>query len=447
MTAVNSISIRTRSGLFFSYEHSLKLISPWLLTVLLFLCLPVAHGAPIRNVILCIGDGMGPEQVKAARYYAGTNLFFETLPYQSTMTTHSTNSSVTDSAAAATAMATGIKVNNYVISLRIPGDSSESETTLEYFKSRGKATGLVATSYITHATPAAFGAHETSRYNLTQIAGDYLNQTRPNILFGGGTNGMSVAAAQAAGYTVVTDTNGLFALDTEAEAFVSGQFGTTHLPYELDGLGNLPHLHEMTQVALNLLDNDPDGFFLMVEGSRIDHAGHDNDLPRNIHETLEFDRSVETVFNWMGDREDTLILVTADHETGGLLVTADNGVSNYPSVTWSTTGHTSTPVPVYALGLNAHLATGIIDNVQIHTVSISSALVPELCLSAEADASEFHMVWTSSSGDVYRVEQILNVASNDWQTVDTYTSTSTRLSVSITNLPPTQQSFYRMISL
>jgi alkaline phosphatase len=118
-----------------------------------FALLQTAWTAPIRNVILCIGDGMGPEQVKAARCYAGTNLFFEEFPYQTNMTTWSANSTVTDSAAAATAMATGIKVDNGVISLQLPGNGSETETLLEYFKERDKATGLVATSYITHATP------------------------------------------------------------------------------------------------------------------------------------------------------------------------------------------------------------------------------------------------------------------------------------------------------
>ncbi|MEN7973473.1 MAG: alkaline phosphatase [Verrucomicrobiota bacterium] len=410
-------------------------------------CLPSTQAGSIRNIILCIGDGMGPEQVKAARFYVGTNLFFESFPYQSTMTTQSASSSITDSAAAATAMATGVKVNNYVISLRTPGDGSELETLLEYFKDRGKATGLVVTSYITHATPAAFGAHEPSRNNLTQIASDYLSQSKPNILFGGGANGMTPSSALAAGYAVVTDANELFALDADAETFVSGQFGTTHLPYELANLGNLPHLHEMTQIALEILDNDPDGFFLMVEGARIDHAGHANNLTNNIHETLEFARSVETVFNWMGDREDTLILVTADHETGGLAVVADNGAGNYPTVTWSNTGHTAAQVPVYGIGLNAHLATSVFDNIDIPTVASSMAHVPEWCLSSQADATGFHMLWTSSSNDVYQLENTVSLAPPiNWQPAGTFTATTTRLSISITNLPLTEQRFYRLIS-
>ena len=136
MTALRSMSARGRLFDLFPIGNTLNLKSPWLLTALLLLCLPAARAAPIRNVILCIGDGMGPEQIKAARCYAGTNLFFESFPFISEMTTHAVDGSTTDSAAASTAMATGTKVDKYVISLRIPGDGGELETLLEYFKNK-----------------------------------------------------------------------------------------------------------------------------------------------------------------------------------------------------------------------------------------------------------------------------------------------------------------------
>ena len=156
-----------------------------------------ALAAGPKNVIFLIGDGMGPEQVKAANYYNGGSLSFELFPYQGLVTTYAANSSVTDSAAAGTALATGYKVNNGVISQARPANAdypvygSEMETLLEYYKAEGKSTGLVTTTYMIHATPAAFGAHESSRDNTSGIAADYLNQTRPNVLFGGGFNGMS----------------------------------------------------------------------------------------------------------------------------------------------------------------------------------------------------------------------------------------------------------------
>ncbi len=272
-----------------------------------------------KNVIILIGDGMGPEQVKAAGIYAnGTpgGLSFEQLPDQAEMTTYAANDPVTDSAASATAIATGVKVNNGVISLARPGDGQPLTTVLEIFKAQGKSTGLVTTTEITHATPAAFAAHQPTRNNQLQIAQDYLKTSLPQVLFGGGGSGMSAQAADTAGYTVVTSEQMMQALDTETVTRVSGQFGLGHLPYEYDGMGNLPHLRDMTKTALNILDNDPDGLFLMVEGGRIDHAGHKNDIKRNVMETLEFAKTVTEVLKWAENNPDTLVIVTADHETG-----------------------------------------------------------------------------------------------------------------------------------
>ncbi|MHC4985560.1 MAG: alkaline phosphatase [Planctomycetota bacterium] len=340
------------------------------LSCLLALALPAVAAQP-KNVIVMIGDGMGPVQVEAAGMYAGSDMSFEALPFQGMVTTYSANSAITDSAAAATALATGQKVNNGVISMAYPGDGSELTTALESYQATGRATGLVTTTYMTHATPAAYGAHEPSRGNLSQIANDYLTQTQPNILFGGGANGMSTGAATTAGYTVVTDHAGLVGLDTSTETYVSGQFGTYHLPYEYDQSPSV-HLSEMTSVALDILDNDADGFFLMVEAGRIDHAGHENNIGRNIFETIEFSNTVQTVLDWAATRTDTLVVVTADHETGGLSITQDNGVGVLPTVSWGSGGHTAANVPVYAWGLNARNISGTVDNTFIHTLSMMS---------------------------------------------------------------------------
>jgi len=329
-----------------------------------------------RNVIFMIGDGMGPEQVKAANYYNGGPLVFETFLHQGLLRTYAANASVTDSAAGGTALATGVKVNNGVISMAYPGDGRELQTLLEHYQAAGKSAGLVSTTYLTHATPAAFGAHEPSRGNTSQIAGDYMNQTRPNVLFGGGGSGMSTSTAAAKGYTVVTNRVGMQGLNTETETMVSGQFGSGHMPYEYDGnYTSLPHLSEMTNTALSILDNDPDGFFLMVEGGRIDHAGHmSNSNPdlktrRNVGETIEFANAAQVALNWAAGRTDTLIIVTADHETGDLTVTGDNGAGVYPSVYWGSTGHTATNVPVYAWGPNAHLVNGVMDNTDMFAIA------------------------------------------------------------------------------
>ena len=366
-----------------------------------------------KNVIFFIGDGMGPEQVKAGNYYLGGPLSFELFPYNGVLTTYSADATTTDSAAAGTALATGVKVNNGVISMAYPGDHSELETLLEYSQTLYKSTGLVTTTYMAHATPAAFGAHEPARGNYTQIANDYLTQTKPNVLFGGNSY---MSGASGAGYTVVSTYSEMSALATESydpdlpTFFFSGQFGSGYMPYEFDGdYSVLPHLSEMTATALAILDNDADGFFLMVEGGRIDHAGHlSNSDPDKtaymVWEVIEFANAVQVAIDWAAGRNDTLILITADHETGGLTVTGDNGAGYYPSVSWGSTGHTAANVPVYAWGENAELVGGVMDNTDMFGV-VTATLSPEASNPSPADDAagvdiDADLGWTAGAGAV-----------------------------------------------
>jgi alkaline phosphatase len=324
------------------------------------------------SLILFFGDGMGFEHVKAAGMFwngsAGT-LLFEGFLDQNSMTTDNISGGITDSAASATAMATGIKVANSVISMSPPGYSTPLQTLLEEFKGLGWRTGLVTTSFVSDATPAAFGAHEPDRTNLSNIVDDYLNDSRPNVLFGGATS-ITPQRAQSAGYTVVTDRNSMQALNTDTTTFVSGQFGSSYMPFAFDGLGSLPHLSEMTDTALDILDNDPDGFFLLVENELTDNAGHANDIQDIVYEIKEIDDAVQVALNWAAGRNDTLIIVLSDHETGGLTVLANRGQGVLPLVSWSTTLHTSVEAPVYAQGVNADQISGTFnfDNTDIHDI-------------------------------------------------------------------------------
>jgi alkaline phosphatase len=325
-----------------------------------------------KNVILVVGDGMGFEQVRAASFFAAGqagSLSFESFPNQAQMNHNSADGSTTDSAASATAIATGFKVNNGVISIRIPGDGSELTTLLEIYKAQGKRTGLVTNSFIEDATPAALAAHESSRNLRASIASDMLQRSQPHLLMGGYSSGaLEPTAATTAGYTVVQDRASMNVFNSTTQP-LAGLFAVGHMPYEFDGdYSTVPDLSEMTVKALNIMDADPQGFFLLIENENIDESGHDNNIQRNVAATVELSDAVQEVLDWANGRQDTLIIVTADHETGGLAVITNQGQGNFPTVTWSTGGHTKTPVPVFASGPLSDRFTATMDNTDFYQI-------------------------------------------------------------------------------
>ncbi|NLF31078.1 MAG: alkaline phosphatase, partial [Planctomycetes bacterium] len=224
------------------------------------------------------------------------------------------------------------------------------------------------------------------------IADCYFKNTRPNVLFGGASAaGVTPEKAQAAGYTVLRDRLDLRDAPVEPDVFLSGQFTVTYMydrfTGEVEDAERLPTLSEMTAKALAVLSTDPDGFFLMVEGARIDHSGHGNHLERNVFETLEFDRTVETVLRWAAQRDDVLVIVTADHETGGLKVVADRGIGRMPEVTWSTKGHTGVPVPLFAQGPGAEAVVGTLQNTDAFRLATGKRPAATQDVSAEPAAA------------------------------------------------------------
>lgn len=445
---------------------------------------------PPRIVILMVGDGMGPEQMKAASLFAAGKegaLFLESLPQRAEVVTcpayavpppgvqwpatekspaaakgsteaksstaakapaetksgaatkapaetksstaakksadtksgaaakessatakPKTVSKITDSAAAATAMATGQKVYNAVVSVALPGDGRPLGTVLEQAAAQGKGTGLVTSSYLTDATPAAFAAHARLRSLQKEIAAGML-RVRPNVLLGGGpkpvsppstkTAGTQAATdkevlvevkpavsapkvpimtadeGKAAGFQVVTDRVGLEAVQAAAGGHVLGLFGLGPMCYEQLYLtkakkdyDKLPHLSEMAASALRLLSAEPKGFFLMIEGGCIDKACHSNKLAEAVQETIEFDKTVRLVAEWAAKRTDTLVLVVADHETGGLKVTAANGQGQLPDVKWASKKHTGANVRLFAQGPGSDAVKGTLDNTDIFRI-------------------------------------------------------------------------------
>jgi alkaline phosphatase len=402
---------------------------------------------PPRIVILMVGDGMGPEQMKAASLFAAGKegaLYLESLPQRAEVVTcpaylvpppgvqwptaekspaekksgaaakessgtakpKTAVTKITDSAAAATAMATGQKVYNAVVSVALPGDGKPLGTVLEQAAAQGKGTGLVTTSYLTDATPAAFASHARLRSLQKEIAAGML-RTRPNVLLGGGPKPaappsvkivgtqaatdmvaevkpavsapkvpiMTADEGLAAGFQVVTDRVGLEAVQAAAGGHVLGLFGLGPMCYEQLYLtrakkdyDNLPHLSEMAAAALRLLSAEPKGFFLLVEGGCIDKACHLNKLAEAVQETIEFDKTVRLVAEWAAKRTDTLVLVTADHETGGLKVTASNGQGQLPDVKWAGKVHTGANVRLFAQGPGSAAVKGTLDNTDIFRI-------------------------------------------------------------------------------
>ena len=313
-------------------------------------------GAP-RNVILFIGDGLGASAVTLARLVGGEALALDAMLVGS-QSVAPVGAVIPDSAATATAMATGVNSVNGAIGVDPAG--RPLTTLLEAARDRGLATGIVTSTRITHATPAAFAAHVPSRAMEDAIAEQLLG-SGVDLLIGGGARhflstgqggrrhdgrDLLVEAAEN-GWHVVRDGGNLraaVALDPDERRPLLALLHQDHLPYRLDAppwhdIGSaekpddrpshVPDLEELTLLAVQFLDDDPDGFLLIVEGGRIDHAEHQHDAAAAARETLDFDRAV-SVGRWRewGPPGDTLVLVTADHETGGLALGRD-GVHDF----------------------------------------------------------------------------------------------------------------------
>ncbi|HEV8702928.1 MAG TPA: alkaline phosphatase [Candidatus Polarisedimenticolia bacterium] len=412
-----------------------------------------AAPGPKRSAVLFIGDGMGPAYVtvtRVARGGSGGRLRMDALPYTALSRTHSSDSPVTDSAAAASAMACGQKTANGILcedASAVYGktDGRKLESIAVWAKKRGLRVGLVTTTTITHATPAAFYAQEKDRENEAGIA----RQTAGcgfDLLLGGGRKYFPDdvrAEAQAAGFTIVETAEamrGMGGLDRR----ILGLFADGYLPYQPEieaararpageaagepgaagavgggggepvgdpAAGTAPTLVEMTRFAIDALRRTGQPFFLMVEGGRIDHAGHANWARTLVDETAAFDEAIGYAVDTL-DPKSTLVLVTADHETGGLAL---NGYPDEKDGIWSTYGdpsggkedepypvvtfssgpgtkkqthwpphgaddprpsglplgsaaHTGVDVPLYAWGAGADRVHGTVENTTIYTI-------------------------------------------------------------------------------
>lgn len=331
-----------------------------------------------KNIILFIGDGMGTSQLTAAKYAKG-ELQIERCPVVGLATTHSANSMVTDSAAGGTALATGHKTTNGTVA-QTP-DGKPLKTALEVAEAQGKSTGMIATSAITHATPASFGAHVPRRKMEAEIA-EQLAAKEIEVLFGGGRgffipqseegskrkDDKNVLETLGSWMPVVTTKEEFQALETPER--VAGLFADGALPKMSEGRIELT---AMTQKAIQVLAKNKKGFFLMVEGSQIDWGGHANDADYILGEMIDFDAAVGIGLDFAKQNGNTLVVVTADHETGGLAVLGGSVSSNTVSKTaFASSKHSAAMVPVFAYGPGSEAFGEIHDNTDIGSLIIKS---------------------------------------------------------------------------
>ncbi|WP_028855565.1 alkaline phosphatase [Psychrilyobacter atlanticus] len=314
-----------------------------LLSGVIFFWVSVMALAAPKYVFMFIGDGLGASQRQMAEYFVQQDkgddykLTMNKMPVAGLNTTHSVNNLVTDSGAAGTALATGEKTNNGMIAVLPNG--IELKSTLDYAQEAGKAIGVISTTRITHATPAAYVAKNISRGNENEIAEDF-SKSNVDFIAGGGYRhfvSSSTTGSKREDGSLLTEmrNNGYktFIGETSSKDFINykpsknekvfAALTLSHLPYEVDRMNtqkDQPSLADITNKGIEVLQaRDKDGFFMVVEGGRIDHASHANDVAGTIYDTLAFDKSIEVAMEFYDKhKEDTLIVVAGDHETGGL---------------------------------------------------------------------------------------------------------------------------------
>lgn len=314
------------------------------------------------NVIYMIGDGMALPQVYAAMLASGEEMTFSQFPYIGVVDTHSASNDITDSAAGGTALASDHKTNNAMLGMN--PDTIPVKTVLEALSEQGKETGIVVTSYVTHATPASFYAKVPHRKQYEDIAVQMAENPYINLIIGGGLKHFTQRKDSLDLIERMENELGWKVYDNLIEVDVANQkyaviADTNHMPKAADRGDFLPRA---VKTALKSLDEAENGFFLMVEGSQIDFACHANDSTWMMDEMMDFDYAVKVALDYAKEKGNTLVVVTADHETGGLTLPDPQGKYTNVVFDYSTGSHTCLPVMVYAYGPGAEQFTGWMQN-------------------------------------------------------------------------------------
>jgi len=318
-----------------------------------------------KNIILMIGDGMGVAQIYAGLTGNHGHLNLEQFPVVGFHKNQASNAFVTDSAAGATAFSCGVKTYNGAIGVGPNGESLP--TILEIAEDKGLATGMVATCSITHATPASFIAHQASRSQDEDIAMDFL-ATDIDVFIGGGRKFFAnradsvnlVDSLKQRSYQIANSIE-------EVQQIKSGKLAGFLADEQQSrfSAGRGDELVQSTEVALNLLKTNKKGMFLMVEGSQIDWGGHGNDTQYIVEEMIDFDNAIGKVLEFAKADGNTLVIITADHETGGFTINKGSTETGMVEGKFTTGSHTGVMIPVFAYGPGSEAFAGIYENNEI----------------------------------------------------------------------------------
>ncbi|TVT37229.1 alkaline phosphatase [Hymenobacter setariae] len=322
---------------------------------------------PLKNIILLIGDGMGPTQVTGGLIANHGQLYMQQAQATGLSITCNQYGKITDSAASATAMATGHKTYNGALGIDSLGHTFR--TIMWDAREHSKSTGLVAGCELTDATPAAFAITHPDRNQPEAIAAKFL-AAPIDFMYAGGLKYFAhrqddvdlLAQYRAQGYQVATTPAAVQALTSPKAIALLAETGPPRMPERTAAYMNLG-----VSKALDLLSRNKNGFFLMIEGSQIDDAGHFNNTTYNVQEVLDFDQQVGRAFAFAAADGETLVIVTADHETGGYSIIDGGMAEGQVTARFSTNKHSAVIVPVFAYGPGSELFTGMYQNTEIYT--------------------------------------------------------------------------------
>ncbi len=313
----------------------------------------------VKNVIFLIGDGMGFNHLEKTKNERGVELALDTLDYQGQSMTRSVTNAVTDSAAGGTALATGVRTYNGAIGVYFTDSTaavSYPKNITELCIEKGMMTGVITTDLTSGATPATFSAHSSDRGNTKDITNDQI-ASEIDLIWGAKTSVATKGAAERNGFTHITTYQEMMALEEGSRSFA--QF-TNDLWTLKQSDKNTPNLEQMAGKAIDLLDDTEEGFFLMIEGAHIDKHSHNNEDAKMTEALEEFDRTVELVLDYAKADGETLVVITADHETGGI---TPNGNGTYSFTQGS---HSAANVPVRVYGSDKIITKGeVLNNYEI----------------------------------------------------------------------------------